>query len=188
MDVRQRIAAALALLLLGGAWIWIGRLSGAPTATASGPTPTPDPVRVGIQAPRPGKEAPDFTLETLDGETIRLSDLRGKIVLINFWATWCPPCREEMPALQAAYEKHRDEGFLILGVDLQEAPDTVRAFRDEFGITFPLLLDRDGAVFNLYRIQAIPTSFFVDPQGTIQVLHVGPMTLTTIERYLEGIR
>ncbi len=127
--------------------------------------------------------APDFTLPDLDGNQVTLSDLRGQAILINFWATWCPPCRLEMPGIQAVYEQYQDQGFRVLAVDIQEPPDTVRAFVEEMGLTFTILLDETGAVSQQYQVRGIPTSFFVNRQGTIIAVWMGAMTQETVEQY-----
>lgn len=115
-----------------------------------------------------GDLAPDFELETLDGDTVRLSDFRGKRVMLNFWATWCPPCRAEMPDMQRF---HEDKDVVILAVNLTDTPnesiEKVEDFIDEFGITFRALLDTETAVANLYQIQPIPTNYLIDSEGII---------------------
>ena len=127
--------------------------------------------------------APDFSLETLDGQTVSLSDLRGQVVLINFWATWCPPCREEMPAIQSVYDRYRDQGFTVLAVNLLETNAEVTEFTDEMGLTFPILMDRSAEVFFLYRVRGLPTTFFLDQAGVIQSIKIGgPMA----EDFIEG--
>jgi thiol-disulfide isomerase/thioredoxin len=95
-------------------------------------------------------------------------------VLLNFWASWCPPCIEEMPAMQALYEDLGGEGFEIVAVNLQEDPETVRSFMDEHGFDFPVLLDRDGSVAREYGVRGIPTSYVVDPRGRLVAMYVGP--------------
>jgi cytochrome c biogenesis protein CcmG/thiol:disulfide interchange protein DsbE len=95
------------------------------------------------------------------------------VVLINFWASWCLPCREEMPAIQRVYEQYRDQGFVVLAVNLQEQDAHVAAFVDQLELTFPILMDRDGDIFDRYRIMALPSTFFVDRAGVIQDLAVG---------------
>lgn len=133
--------------------------------------------------PQQGYAAPDFTLETLDGPEVTLSDLRGNVVLANFWATWCPPCRNEMAAIQEVYDQYHDQGFVVLAVDYAESDGQVKDFRDQLALTFPILMDRDGAVFERYRVKSIPTTFFVDRSGVIQDIIVGgPMPHTLIER------
>ena len=132
--------------------------------------------------PRAGYPAPDFTLETLDGKTVTLSDLHGQVVLINFWATWCPPCRAEMPAIQQVYDEYRGRGFTVLAVNQRESQGRVAAFMDELDLTFPVPLDRDGRVSARYRVNALPSTFFVDTSGIIRdVMIGGPMARTFIE-------
>lgn len=162
----------LLLAALGVAWIALSRVPAGPTEARS-ERPA---------APQAGFVAPDFTLDTLDGGAITLSDLRGQAVLVNFWASWCPPCRAEMPAIQRVYERYRDQGFTILAVDLQESDRQVTAFSSSLGLTFPILMDRDGSVFNRYQVKALPSTFFVDRQGVIRDVAVGgPMTEAFIE-------
>jgi len=123
-----------------------------------------------------GREAPNFSLPQLQGEPIKLSDLRGKAVVLNFWGTWCEPCKEEMPALQKQYEALKDQGLVVLGVNIGETPVAVQPFVDEMGVTFPILLDRDSQITKLYRIIPIPTTFFIDRDGEVSDIFVGPMT------------
>jgi len=125
-------------------------------------------------SPAQGRAAPDFLLETLDGGTLRLSDLQGKAVLVNFWATWCRPCRSEVPHLVAAYERYRQEGLEIVAVNLQEDKDTVARFVDEFGMQFPVVIDRSGDVAEEYRAIGIPTSVFIDRSGVVRSIYTGP--------------
>lgn len=110
-------------------------------------------------------KAPSFTLKDLDGNEVRLDDLKGKIVAINFWATWCPPCREEMPSMERLYRKFKDKDFIMLAIDLREDGRKVKAFKEEIGLSFPILLDSDGAVGWDYRITSIPTTYLVDREG-----------------------
>ena len=143
-----------------------------------------------IPAPQKGFLAPDFTLETLEGENITLSDLRGKMVLLNFWATWCPPCRSEMPAFQKAYIDYEEEGFVILAVNAtrQDKLESVGAFITEYGLSFPIVLDVEGNANQLYQVQSLPTSFFIDKEGMIQEVVVGgiaeAMVRTRVEKFL----
>lgn len=141
-------------------------------------------------APREGFLAPDFTLNTLDGSEVTLSALRGNIVVINIWATWCPPCRAETPALQNSYEQYKDLGVIILGVDLtnQDSLSDVKNFVRDFKLTYPILLDVDGKVAGLYQNTALPSTYFVDRQGIIHtVLIGGPMSETFIQSKIETI-
>ncbi len=136
-------------------------------------------------AARRGQVAPNFSLETLTGETLRLSDFRGRPVLLNFWTSWCPPCRTEMPELQKVQEALGDQ-VVILAVNLlyqEDRLEDVHAFVRELGLTFPILLDRDGRVATDYRVVSLPASFFVDPEGKIYLVQVGPMT----QPFIRGI-
>ena len=154
-----------ALLLLGAAWISISAPDARSFAQAQ-------------SAPTKGFLAPDFTLTTLSGESITLSDLRGQAVLINLWASWCGPCRAEMPAMQQVYEDYQDRGFQILAVNAtnQDSLSSAQAFVAELGVTYPILLDLDGKVSELYQLRALPSSFFVSPDGRInEVIVGGPM-------------
>jgi thiol-disulfide isomerase/thioredoxin len=160
------------LFVLGVAWIALSRVRGDGTAERGGSS----------SLPQKGFVAPDFTLEMLDGSETTLSDLRGQVVLINFWATWCPPCRAEMPAIQEVYEQYRDQGFIVLAVDIVEDDARVTTFADQLELTFPILMDRDGDVSERYRIRSIPTTFFVDRSGVIQDIVIGgPMSRALIE-------
>jgi peroxiredoxin len=145
----------------------------------------------GIPAPQEGFFAPDFTLPKLDGESLALSDFRGQPVLINLWASWCGPCRAEMPAMERVYQEYQREGFMVLAVNAtnQDSEEDARFFAQQYGLTFPILLDVTGEVSQIYRLRALPTSFFVDPEGIIrEVVIGGPMSeallRTRVERLL----
>ena len=132
-------------------------------------------------------EAPDFTLPALDGTSVMLSKIKGQVALINIWATWCPPCRAEMPTIQATYEQYRDQGFTVLAVDVQEDPRTIAAFMREYKLTFPALLDLDGTVSQTYQAYALPSSFFVDRKGIIRAVYRGPMPRGVIAGTVEQL-
>jgi len=152
-----------------------------PVASPAAPiAPTPN-LPVG---PNPDNLAPDFSLSLLNGGTVALKELRGKPVVINFWATWCPPCRRELPALQAAFESYQGRiGFIA--VDVKEDQAKVAAFVKELGLTFPVALDTDGAVSGVaYEVRGIPTTIFVDANGVVVARHVGPLDGPTIDGYL----
>ncbi|MGD8821744.1 MAG: redoxin domain-containing protein [Anaerolineales bacterium] len=164
--------------VLGGLWINVNRV---PAAETSGGL---------IPSPRQGFLAPDFTLRSLEGESFTLSDLRGQVVVVNLWATWCPPCRAEMPALQSAYGSYRGEGLVLLAVNStdQDTLAAVEGFVDEYGLTFPILLDVEGIVSRLYQLLALPSTFFIDRQGVIQnVVIGGPMSEVTLETTIEQL-
>lgn len=117
---------------------------------------------------------PDFTLRTLEGGSITLSDLKGKVVLINFWATWCPPCREEMPSLERLYRHYKYDKFTLLAVDIMERPETVKRFVKEYNLSFPILLDENGDVSLKYAANAIPTTYIIDKGGKAVGKAIGP--------------
>lgn len=141
-------------------------------------------VRADVAAPLLGYLAPDFTLKDLNGRPVKLSGLRGKPVLLNFWATWCPPCRKEMPDLQKFHELYGDK-ITLLGIDFGESKSDVLAFLREFGITYANLLDRDGRAFVRYRLTGIPTSYWIDSKGIIRGIWEGAMSLETM---VEGFK
>ena len=122
-----------------------------------------------------GGPAPDFSLPLLDGDReIRLSDYRGQVVLVNFWATWCKPCEEEMPAMERLYRRLGPHGFEMLAVSVDEDMDAVRGFREKMSITFPLLLDPSQETAQAYQTMGFPESLLVDPEGNIVERYVGP--------------
>lgn len=159
------------LLALGLAWIALSRVPAEAAARSQRPS-----------SPQVDAIAPDFSLKTLAGGTLRLSDLRGQAVVINFWATWCPPCRAEMPAIQRVYAKYRGQNFTVLAVDLQESEAQVADFIGQMGLTFPILIDQEGTVFARYRVNGLPSTFFVDRQGVIRNIAIGgPMAEAFID-------
>lgn len=120
---------------------------------------------------------PESTLSTLDGEgSGSLADYRGKWVLINVWASWCGPCRDEAPELQAFYEAHRGDNFELLGIDTEETFDAGQGFVDEFDLTYPMLHDGDGAYRDELRTKGVPENFLVDPDGKLALLQAGPVS------------
>jgi len=123
---------------------------------------------MGSRVPAVGMQAEDFQLDDLDGKTQRLSQYRGKIVLVNFWATWCKPCKLEMPAMQASFDKLRDKGFVVLAINELEDDAKVREFIKQYGYTFPVLMDRDNKVANQFGVFGIPVTVFVDEKGVVQ--------------------
>ena len=137
-----------------------------------------------------GQPAPDFTLKTIDGKDVRLSDYSGQPVLINVWATWCPPCRLEMPGIEAAYEKYKGDGLVVLGIDLtvEDNLKDVPGFVQELNLTFPILLDESGEVSGgLYGLRGLPTSYFIDRDGYLVRIQIGGMTPEQLNEYLTEI-
>ena len=145
----------------------------------------------GNQLPAPGREAPDFTLDNLDGERVSLKDYRGSPVMLNFWATWCGPCRFEMPFIQAVHEDvdWQATGLVILAVNMGESRSEAQGFMNDNGLTFPVLLDSASMVGRVYNVRSIPTTFFIDKDGIIKHIDVGafPRSRDIEERLLDLI-
>lgn len=142
--------------------------------------------------PRPavelGRYAPDFTLTDLNGEAVSLSDWRGQVVLLNFWASWCAPCRQEMPLLQATYTAYADDGLVVLAVNMGEEKRRVENFAVDLALTFPVLADEEITVGTLYRVRGVPTTFFIDRDGVIRQRYVGPLSADVLASILSGER
>ena len=171
--------AALIIVVVGLAtWFFQfrGSNSGASTnpgygiiAQPAGPNPTGK-----APAPEQGRLAPNFKLQAPDGSAVSLADYRGGYVLVNFWASWCGPCRDEAPDLEALTTASNGHGIAVLGVNQQETADAAKAFVDQFGLTYSVTLDRDGSVSDAYRVgHGLPVSFLVSPQGVIVKIYVG---------------
>ncbi|MEX3745423.1 MULTISPECIES: redoxin domain-containing protein [Lysinibacillus] len=153
-----------------------------------------DEQKIGLKK---GDIPPDFTLTSLDGDEVTLSDLRGKKVVLNFWATWCPPCKAEMPHMQKYYEQYaKEDNVEIIAVNLtkdehdftvDEKIDTVMTFRDSFELTFPILLDQEREVSPQYNIMTIPTTYFIDSKGYIQRAISGPMDTDMLKSYVDEL-
>jgi peroxiredoxin len=135
------------------------------------------PVRVGM-------EMPDFSLPDLDGNMVRLKDFRGKPVLINAWATWCPPCRYEMPDLHAYYLEHQPDGLVVLAINAGETREQAAAFAQNLGLTFPVLLDENEALMDALSIRDYPTSILVGADGRVMVVHIGLFSPEQMEQKL----
>jgi thiol-disulfide isomerase/thioredoxin len=137
--------------------------------------------------PKEGAPAPDFALQGLDGHTYRLSELRGRAVLINFWATWCGPCRTEMPAIEEVSRRYGGNRLVVLAVNVEEDADRVAPFVQQLGLSFPILLDRDGAVSRRYRVTGLPTTYLIRPDGTIDGIRLGPYTRAMLQGRVEQL-
>lgn len=167
---RWRGLLVMAALIVVGGWILYSRVPTTSDATSA------------RAAPRTGFDAPALQTTTPNGEPVRLDALRGKVVALNFWATWCGPCRAEMPALQAVYEKHKSDGLVVLGVNQLEDVDTINDFLREVHVQFPIGLDEHGLINKAYQVRALPTIFFVDRRGVIRdVVYGGPMDAALLE-------
>jgi peroxiredoxin len=145
---RRRLVVALALGAAAGA------AAGAPSASA-------------------GAGAPDFTLRSADGPNVRLQEQRGRVVMVNFWATWCGPCRLEMPHLNRLYGKYRDAGFTLLGVNIDEDPAKAVSLAARLGLQFPVLLDSEKKVSRLYDLSTMPSTVLIDRDGRLRYVHLG---------------
>jgi peroxiredoxin len=168
-------AFLLPALLIGVTWLWFSVMQ--PENAIAGPIP----------GALPGSQAPDFTLQTLDGEMVTLSELQGRPVLVNMWASWCTPCKYEMPTIQKMYEEFRDRGLVVLAVNLASKDNlsSVTSFVEEYGLTFPILLDLDGKVEEAYLLRGLPTTFFIDRYGIIQAVVIGgPMSEEVLRTHL----
>ncbi|MEW8398967.1 MAG: TlpA disulfide reductase family protein [Candidatus Thiodiazotropha sp.] len=132
-------------------------------------------------------ETVDFELPGLDGKRYRLSDYRGKWVLVNYWATWCPPCREELPELEVFHNNHKDTDAVVLGVAMEriEMP-RLKAFVDEQFLSYPILIAKPAARTELGRVPGLPTSFLVNPEGKLVARQVGPLTLEDLESFIDS--
>jgi peroxiredoxin len=124
----------------------------------------------------PAALAPDFTLRSVDGPNLRLNEQRGRVVLVNFWATWCGPCRQEMPHLNRLYDKYRASGFVLLGVNVDDDSRNAIALASKLGVKFPVLLDSDKKVSQLYDMSAMPATVLIDKDGRVRFLHRGYQT------------
>ncbi|HNB40682.1 MAG TPA: TlpA disulfide reductase family protein [Anaerolineales bacterium] len=175
MNRTQRIILYILLLIAGASWIVI---SGQPTGTTT----------VAAAAPQAGFTAPDFTLKTAEGETYTLSELKGQAVLINVWATWCPPCKAEMPAIEKMYNEYKGQGFNVLAINstFQDDPLQIKPFTEEYSLTFPILLDETSDISRDYQVRSLPSSYFVNRYGIItEVVIGGPMSEALLRTKIE---
>ena len=178
MQQTPRIWSYVTLLLLGLVWIFVSADRTGTSASA------------GIAAPQQGFQAPELELRALTGETIRLSQLRGRAVLVNLWATWCPPCRAEMKSIEKIYQEYRERGLTVLAVNMTYQDDAlaVQPFVREQGLTFPILLDQTGQVGRDYQLKSLPSSYFIGRDGIInEVVIGGPMAEALLRTRVEQI-
>ncbi|MBI2845277.1 MAG: TlpA family protein disulfide reductase [Chloroflexi bacterium] len=137
--------------------------------------------------PLVGASAPDFTLQLFDGGEITLSELRGQVVVINFWASWCPPCREEAPILETAWRSYRDQGVVFIGVDWLDTEDAARAYIQEFGLTYPHGPDLGSRIGRAYRITGVPETFFISRDGLVAAHIPAPLDEETLTTNIETL-
>lgn len=167
------IALAVGVMAIAaGALLWAAQES-------SKPQPTPDKY-----AGQRDNAMENFTLKSLDGKDVNLRDYDGQVILVNFWATWCPPCTAELPDINAFYEAHKDEGFVVLAVNAQEDPQTVKTFIDQRGFTFPVLLDLNANLMQRYSVRGLPTTFILDRDGVIRHTQSGVITPQQLEQII----
>ncbi len=131
--------------------------------------------------------APDFTLTTFEGKTITLSELRGQVVVINFWASWCPPCRDEAPYLEKTWRKYKDKGVVFIGVDYVDAEPNALAYIDEFNITYPNAPDIGQKVAEAYRIKGVPETFYIDKLGQVRSVQIGPLSPPILDNKIDEL-
>ena len=172
------LLAGIGVVVVIALVLWAALLRGGDEATADGIVELPAALNPDGRdvAPRILAMAPDFELEMLDGERLRLSDLRGRPVVINFWASWCSPCRREIPALIRAQRESADSGLVVIGVNIEEPRSAAQAFVDDFGVDFAIPMDFDGSVFRAYGEGGLvgpPRTFFVDSEGLIRLIYAG---------------
>ena len=155
--------------------------------TSGTPVARPTPNLIESVSAKVGQPAIDFALLNLTGQQIFLSDFRGKVVIVTFWATWCPPCRTEIPELNNVYLDLKGEGVEVLAIDVRESHDVVNEFVQDMGMNYPVLLDSRGHLAYAYGVRGIPTSFFIDRQGILREMRVGGVTEEMIRSILESI-
>jgi len=152
-----------------GKWLRVKRLSAAAIAMASIGTLASTAANAALET----KPAPDFTLPSAAGTNLRLQEQRGQVVMLNFWATWCGPCRREMPQLNRLYEKYRKAGFVLLGVNVDENPANAVGVSSKLGVQFPVLFDKDQRVSRLYDLSTMPSTVLIDRDGRVRYIHLG---------------
>jgi peroxiredoxin len=176
-QIKLRITS-LIILIFGAAWVYYSAVD-------------PEETRAWrATAPAAGFQAPDFELQNDLGELVRLNNLEGQAIILNFWASWCLPCREEMPAMEEIYQQYRQQGLTVLAVNATHIDSRVKAleFAALHGLNFPILFDFDGKVNQLYRVNALPTTFFISPTGTIQEVVIGgPMSEVLLRLRAENL-
>lgn len=181
---RMALLAAVVVVIVVGIWLLQGGQFLPGQGTEAGGSSSSDSDSA-LPPARVGSPAPDFVVRDLDGNSVRLSDLRGKTVFINFWATWCPPCRAEMAEIQSVYEEYKDQGVVFLLLNQREDPEVVRKYVQSMNLTVPVYLDRSGEVSNRFRVNSLPTTFFVDPKGVVSEMALGSLNRSAMIRRIE---
>ncbi|MBV7507182.1 thiol-disulfide oxidoreductase ResA [Bacillus sp. sid0103] len=173
MKKRRLVIRSIILLLLGSAVVY--------TLYANFTKDTKQKVAVGGQAP-------DFALVDMQGNKHQLSDYRGQGVFLNFWGTWCPPCKKEMPYINNQYHQYKDKGVQVLTVDIQESELAVNQFADRLKLDFPIMIDTDKEVMNTYGIDPLPATFLIDKNGKVVKYYTGELTEEKVREFMEKIK
>ena len=195
-SLRQVTIAVLALMSTA----ILGTLATRPIASLVPQLPVPDPSAFLIGSPEPGLRVGDLApelegdtanghvvLTDLDGKPVRLADLRGKVVWLNFWASWCPPCQYETPTLRAFDQRYRDRGLAVIGIQVQQIVDDGRAYADRYNLEYTIGADVTGAIYHTYKVFALPTQVFIDADGIVRRIVNGPMTEASATQLLESL-
>jgi peroxiredoxin len=194
----RQIAGAFGIIIVAAVVLTIAT---APLGSVTPGLPDPAASAFILRSPVPGLKVGDvapelsgalddgstFTLTDIDGRPVRLADLRGRAVWLNFWASWCPPCQSETPILREMDQRFRDRGLTLIGVQVQQTVDDGRAYADRYGLEYVIGADVSAAIFRTYRVYALPTQFFIDPDGVIRTVVNGPLDLATATRLVEAI-
>lgn len=180
------ITLAIAAVVLGVIYAF-NRPSRSSEGTFQEVTPNTGSIHTG-PAPAKGQPAPEFEVPLLGGGTFRLSDYKGKVVWINIWASWCPPCRAETPDIVRVWGEQKDRDLVILGVDLGEDEVTARAFAEKMGITYPITLDPRGSLSTKYSVAGLPSHFFVDKNGILREVRLGQLSNKSMVQTLDRVR
>lgn len=169
------VAVLLGVIALG-VLVWWVTATGQSQSTPSAPA-----------VPQLGEPALGFSLSSLSGDTIRLSDYKGQVVVVNLWATWCPPCRAEMPMIHAYYQAHKEAGLTVLAVNDAEDAATVKRFIEVQGYQFPVVLDTQSAVSALYDVRGLPTTLIIDREGRLQYVHTGEISAKQLDTMIKPL-
>jgi cytochrome c biogenesis protein CcmG/thiol:disulfide interchange protein DsbE len=172
------VTLAVLLIVAGLSGLWLTNQTSSSAQTTTGQFTPPASKAV---------QASDFTLQTLDGRSVKLSDYRGQVILLNTWASWCPPCRAEMPDLEAYYREHKEDGFVVLAVNDEESASTVANFIQAQGFTFPVLLDPEGKVMSQYGVRGLPTSFLIDRNGMVRGVWSGQLSPERLKQIVDPL-
>jgi len=182
---KQSHIKLISLMLMGAGLILFGVVA---LVILPKPIPTPEPQKeVNNNQNAPAQlniTAPKLDLVDLNGEEVSLEDYLGKVILVNNWATWCPPCREEMPTLEAYYQTHKGQGFVLIGIEAGEPAEEVAEFIDQYKISFPIWLDPENRAISGFRNMALPSSYVINPEGSIVLGWTGAVTQESLEKYV----